>query len=452
MVSEAVRSALSRVVGGRRVLLAGDVAAAQTLKGALLAEMGADVRGIVAKEGTGELPAHEYRMLGGVASASIMDGIWAFERAVADLPDAVVAWLDAWDPDRSALVMPTTPSVLPPIAGRRMYGQRPAEWAALEDKTIIDAVWDAAGITRAPAHIVPLAMAPSAHRALGGNTVWSADNTAGWHGGAARVRWVHSQEAVERTLAEFAPIAEMVRVMPFLEGIPCSIHAYVLPDAIEVFRPIEMLILRDRPNGRFEYASVGTGWDPRPDDREHMRGVARAVAEHLRATMGYLGGFSIDGVMTVDGFRPTELNPRLSAGLGLQLGLIADDLPVGTLTHLLLEGDLDATLLHGLGERAVEASDAMRIARVVLHSLEPLDDAEVPVAWTGSDVVEVAEEDAKAVVRAGTAPSGWVVMARFEDVPAGPSLAPLARAVARFASDRLGARHDDYEIPADVRA
>ncbi|NND83571.1 MAG: hypothetical protein HKN46_00310, partial [Acidimicrobiia bacterium] len=139
MVLEAALDAISKVVNGRRVLLAGDVAAAQTPKAALLTEAGADVRGLVATEGTGELPDTPFWMLGGVASTSIMEGMWAFERAVADLPDDALAWLDAWDPDGSALVMPTTPSVLPPISGRRTYGQRPAAWAALEDKTTVDA-------------------------------------------------------------------------------------------------------------------------------------------------------------------------------------------------------------------------------------------------------------------------------------------------------------------------
>ncbi len=431
--------------------MAGDVAAAMTNKAELLRETGADVRGLVATEGTGRLPDIEFRVLGGVASPSIMDGLWAFERAVRDLPTEVGAWLDAWDPDRSALVMPTTPSVLPPIAGRRTYGQRRPEWAALEDKTTIDALWDAVGVPREEAAIVPVADAPAAHRVLGGNTVWTTDNSSGWHGGAARVRWVASEEAAERVVAEFAPIAEVVRVMPFLEGLPCSIHAFVLPHRVEVFRPVEMLILRDPRAGRFVYASVGTGWDPRPEDREEMRRVAKDVGHHLRETVGYLGGCSIDGVMTVDGFRPTELNPRLSAGLGLQLGSMAEDLPVGTLSHLLIEGDLDPSLLEGIGDRASAAADATRIARVVLHSPVAIEETEVPVRWTGEAVVEADPAEATATVESGSAPSGWVVMARFEGVPAGPSLAPIAQGVARFAAERLGAPFGVYEAPVDVR-
>ena len=39
------------------------------------------------------------------------------------------------------------------------------------------------------------------------------------------------------------------------------------------------------------------------------------MGDHLQAAYGYRGAFGIDGVLTADGFRPTELNTRISAGL-----------------------------------------------------------------------------------------------------------------------------------------
>ena len=45
-----------------------------------------------------------------------------------------------------------------------------------------------------------------------------------------------------------------------------------------------------------------------------MRAIARRVGAHLQAAHGYRGAFGIDGVLTADGFRPTELNTRMSAG------------------------------------------------------------------------------------------------------------------------------------------
>ena len=50
--------------------------------------------------------------------------------------------------------------------------------------------------------------------------------------------------------------------MPFLDGVPCSIHGMVLPDGTAVFRPVEIAILRDVARRRFVYGGLSTYWDP----------------------------------------------------------------------------------------------------------------------------------------------------------------------------------------------
>ena len=55
----------------------------------------------------------------------------------------------------------------------------------------------------------------------------------------------------------------------------------------------------------------------RPTARRCGR-LARDVGEHLRESAGYRGAFGIDGILGRDGFRPTELNSRLPAGLATQ--------------------------------------------------------------------------------------------------------------------------------------
>ena len=88
----------------------------------------------------------------------------------------------------------------------------------------------------------------------------------------------------------------------------------MLPDGTAAFRPVEISILRDEAARTFTYGGLSTFWDPPAADREAMRDAARRVGEHLRAAYGYRGAFGIDGVLTADGFRPTELNSRGSAG------------------------------------------------------------------------------------------------------------------------------------------
>ena len=97
-----------------------------------------------------------------------------------------------------------------------------------------------------------------------------------------------------------------VRVMPFLEGVPCSIHGFVLTDGVAAFRPVEQLVLRTPGGSRFTYAGVSTWWDPTQADRAEMRTAATGVGEFLGDRYGLRGGFAVDGVLTADGFLPTE--------------------------------------------------------------------------------------------------------------------------------------------------
>ena len=62
---------------------------------------------------------------------------------------------------------------------------------------------------------------------------------------------------------------------------------------------------------------VASFWDPPADHRDEMRAAARRVGALLRDEVGFAGSYGIDGVLTADGFRPTELNPRMGGGLSV---------------------------------------------------------------------------------------------------------------------------------------
>src|SRR5204863_3718041 len=101
----------------------------------------------------------------------------------------------------------------------------------------------------------------------------------------------------------YAAHCDVVRVTPFVDGVPCSIHGIVLPNGIVVLRPVELASLRDPAAGRFRYSGMGTTWDPPAVETAGMRDLARRLGHHLRARFDYRGGFGIDGVLTSDGFR-----------------------------------------------------------------------------------------------------------------------------------------------------
>lgn len=254
------------------------------------------------------------------ATVTATDALRLHDQLLRDLPPAAVAAVERHDPDGSG-VFCTSPFVTSdePILGRPVTGGRPRAFLALEDKVRTDRVWAAAGVEAPPYRVVTLddedGLA-AASRDLAGpsGVVWSGD---GVTGGGDYVRWVGDDRDRVSARAFFAPRCTRVRVVPFLDGVPCSIHGFVLPDGTAVLRPVEIAVLRDRAARTFSYAGLGTGWDPPAADREEMRAVARRVGEHLRAAHGYRGAFGVDGVLTADGFRPTELNPRMSAGASL---------------------------------------------------------------------------------------------------------------------------------------
>ena len=67
----------------------------------------------------------------------------------------------------------------------------------------------------------------------------------------------------------FMPRCDRVRVMPFLDGVPCSIHGFVLPDGTAALRPVEIATLRERDRAAGSCtAGCRRCWDPPADDRE----------------------------------------------------------------------------------------------------------------------------------------------------------------------------------------
>lgn len=258
------RRLLEQHYGGRRWVLAVGVLPAATALIEQLRQLGAEAVFVVAGgRGTGPVPDDVPTTVLDTGGADVMDQIRRFGRALGDLPPATTATtaaLDAFDPERRARVIGDFFVEHSHVAGRAVQGARRAAWQALEDKTTVDALWDDAGVTRAATRVVPAALATlrvaSAQLDRGRGVVWAADNRRGWHGGARSLRWVATPQQASDAAAFMVEHADRVRVMPFLDGVPCSIHGVVFDDATAVFRPCEMVVLR-RP-GRGDLLYVGT--------------------------------------------------------------------------------------------------------------------------------------------------------------------------------------------------
>ncbi len=362
-VRAGVTARLGELYAGRPVVLGPGILAGLTPLVARLRDLGCPVLVLSTGTGAGPVPEPGDCTVVEVAlppTASMTEEVRVMDRVTRSLPSDVVAAVEAFDPAREARWR-ATPFVTTdePVLGRPVTGGRPAAWLALEDKMLADDVWDAAGVTRVPSRICDLdaraldaaSAALTAPDAPDLGVVWSGDARDGVNGGGNFVRWVCDAQDRAAAYAFFAPRCDRVRVMPFLDGVPCSIHGVVLGGpggGTAVFRPVEMAILRDLATRSFVYGGLSTWWDPPTADRDEMRAVARRVGDHLASAHGYRGAFGIDGVLTADGFRPTELNTRASAGMS-------------TLAHvdpglfLLLQDHLVAGLDPGLTVADVES-------------------------------------------------------------------------------------------------
>jgi hypothetical protein len=230
--------------------------------------------------------------------------------------------------------------------------------------------------------------------------------------------------------------------MPFLDGIPCSIHGIAFPGHVAALRPVEQLTLHRPGPGDLVYAGCATTYDPPRPVREAMAGAARRVGAVLRHEVGYRGAFGIDGVVTADGFLPTELNPRMGAGL-VTMGRALPELPLQLLLDALAGGvelryrpaDLERALVrmadaHRAGATArpvdaiVDACDAEPLAHDPGGGWRRPRPGEAPSGW----------------LTAGPATSGSFVRLVVEAgrFPRGASLAPAAAAFWAFADRELG--------------
>lgn len=454
------RAHLSELLAGRKVIAGVGPLAGLTDLVALLQRCGAEKPLFLYSErGAGPVPTDEDAHLLQVEVPSyptMTEELRDLDRVVRGLPSSVREVVDAYDPERAALWCVGPFVCSDPIDGRQVVGGRASAWAALEDKLVSDELWDAVGFPRSPSEVVDIASTDDLEHVskeldLGSGVVWAADARDGFNGGGEFTRWVVTAEERAEGLAFFTSRCDQVRVMPFLEGVPCSIHGIVLPEGTAVFRPVELAILRGEGR-RFVYGGQGTTWDPPEEDRATMRELVRRTGALLSERVGYRGGFGIDGILTRDGFRPTELNPRFSGGLTtiargvdhplfqlLQLNLTAGrDVPMGA-------AELEAWALPAMDAERTLQPKAVTDRRI---TEEPL---EIALSWDG-ERLRRDEDGPMALVVGPTAIGAFARIKTGDALQVGDRVGPLNAAMMRFLDEELGAGFGQVAPPPDVRA
>ncbi len=437
----------------RKWILLPDAAAVVTPLVELLNEWGATgIMVVAAIEGVGDLPNADRTHYTRTSGDTLMRGIRAYLKSVEHPSALLLGAVEAFDPSQEAMVLGGGFSRLDTLAGRPVYGARPEAWGALEDKTTVDQLWDDAGVRRAPSVVVPIGEAVKASLAIESQagSVWVADNAEGWHGGGEYARWVQSAGDATSAVEWFSEHAATVRVMPFLDGIPCSIHGFVTRDGVAVFLPMEMLILRHATRPEFVYAQGANFWNPPDAVRDEMRTAARSVGVLLQERLGYLGGFGIDGVCTRNGFLPTELNPRLSIGHGLQSRAV--DIPLATIERMLIEGDLDVDA-RDLEDTVVSTVTTARSGGMLTPLTGAYDAAKTGIRFDGSGAVAVdPEEKNDGIMEIGPASMGSIIILRLDPdhTPIGPSVAPKAIQAIDLARELWGVEVPPLEAAPNV--
>jgi hypothetical protein len=439
------RELLRPLFAGRKVVLTGAVVQAHTGQVAALRDFGSERCLVIAAQGTGPVPDDEDAgvLVLDVAAPDMVEEIRHWERLHADPPPEVLDALERYDPEGDALVLVPPFDSTSVVGGRPTWGARPPAWTALEDKTTVDGLCDRAGVVRPPSEVVPVEAgalrAAAAALDAGAGTVWAGDARDGFNGGAVCVHWVRDDEDADAAIAALTSRCARARVAPFLEGIPSSIHGVVTGDGVAALRPVELVTLRSPARPHLRYAGTATVWDPDPGDREAMREAARRIGEALRREVGFRSFFTVDGVVTADGFRPTEVNPRFGAGL-LAYGTALPDLALPLLHRAMVAGALDPCAAD-LETVLLRAADGTRVA----------------VAWMAIAGArpEPREEELADGISIGVGPSamGGFVRVTFDvaSLPEGRPIGPAAAAALTEADERFGLGLGPLEAAVAVR-
>jgi hypothetical protein len=453
-----VTERLGHLWAGRPVILGPSILAGFTPYVAWFRELGCPVLVVSTARGAGPVPAEGDCVVVETPqepAESLTDELRRHDAMARSLPAYAVEAIEDFDPEHRGTWF-TDPFVTTdaPILGRRVTGGRPASFLALEDKMLADGIWAAAQVPCAPHVIAPVdpQALGEASDALAGpqGVVWSGDARDGFNGGGNYVRWVRDHSDRAAALEFFARHCDRVRVLPFLEGVPCSIHGMVLPGGTAAFRPVEISVLRNPARRTLVYGGLSTFWDPPAADRAEMRDVVHRVGAHLQSAHGYRGAFGIDGVLTAEGFRPTELNTRMSAGASTVAEV---DRRFFTFLQANLVAGIDTGLSVGELESLVPLMDARRTGKAVAVAEGPKvgGDFSYPVSWDGRAFARSDLETGNTLVVADT-PTGF--FAKVDPCVAlrpGQRLATVNAALLAFVDREYGSDFGGLEVAPDVR-
>lgn len=345
-----------------------------------------------------------------------------------DSPSAGV--VDRFDPDRQAVVLVTDPVDPPRLRRRRLFGAKHPSWSLCEHKSVVDTVWDVIGVPRAESLVFDQPTTLLRRTGLNAlNVVLSAQRRGGQpSAGGADVRLLAASVCLPTGQTG---IASRIRAMPVMAGLPCRLHGLVLPETTAVFPPLELLVPHRPSDGAFLCAG---SWPLTGTYRQELTDLTQSLGDALRDHLAYRGGFSVDGILTAGGFRPTDLNTRVTSAFEDAPPALRVAVHASALLAREDQCGVDALALARL------TGDSVQTGELVLRTPAPAAtrSARLPARWSGTALTACPAAEAHGVLQTASGARGMVLTIRLRHDGLPPDMALQAVAVAAFqAADLL---------------
>lgn len=186
------------------------------------------------------------------------------------------------------------------------------------------------------------------------------------------------------------------------------------------------------------------------DDTAEFAEQTDRIGASLRERLGYRGGFSVDGILTVNGFIPTDFNARLTSAMEAappdrRVLLHA----VNLLARAGIEPDISA--VERLAEETFTAGTTCTIFGAATRANEHVP-PETSIRWVGDRLVaDPLGADGTLVI--SPSPRGWLLTATLvsDQLPAGGRVGPWAPEVFRLSDEVLGTDFGNLAPPFDTQ-
>lgn len=365
-MNETYRKALEPLFAGRLVVLFGSAASRLTHMAKQCLELGSRRVLVLAWAshgiGLGPLPS-DVQLLSPFPLETSGDGM----RIV--LPSHILEGLRTFDPHREALVIGSGSTSSCLIDGRAIINARPKLQEQYESKLIseqiLSTVMDRKELTRIMGISHRNFYGQCSQIDLGDGIVLSGDSSTGPGTAGSHVWWVTNSAQAVNAVKHLRSNGGMVRVMPYVRGIPASMHGLVLADGLITCPPMQLINLLRSSDGhvatRFFTAGSATLSVLDSHLMARMRTLIRSIGEELAARVGYRGMYCVDGIVTEDSFIPTEINTREGSSIGVHFSL-ADEVPIQLLNAAALSTTAVASSARELDTALEMTSPKARIA------------------------------------------------------------------------------------------